>query len=151
MTTAEDMPQADFIHFGLLGQIVEGAPLFASLVFAPSQYSADHLPAYQIQDTNLIADMVTMAGCEVGMGLYKTADELTTLISSWPIAGVPTVVTSLWLTLAESSTELMKRFYENLKTMNKAEALRQARLSMLNEPQYQHPYHWSPFVMYGVW
>lgn len=144
------MPQADFIHIGTQSQIVEGAPLFDSVFFAPAAGVGGSLPAYQIQDLALKAEMVTLAGCQVGMGYYYSGDELAALIASWNIAGVPSVAFSLWLSTTDATVEITKRFYENLKTMPKAEALRQAKLSVLAEPATQHPYHWSPFVLYGV-
>ena len=48
---------------------------------------------------------------------------------------------------------LQKLFYRALKIpeISKAEALRQAQLSLLPNPQYQHPYYWSSFVLVGNW
>jgi len=82
---------------------------------------------------------------------------------------------SLWAVNDASTSILMQRFYEILATgeFTKAEALRQAQLSLLYgedvetrldavragaPPQYQegfepvgdrHPYHWAPFVLMG--
>jgi CHAT domain-containing protein len=60
----------------------------------------------------------------------------------------------LWNVNDASTSELMKRFYQNLAkgTMTKSEALHQAQLSMIKNtsPQnYSHPYYWAPFVLIG--
>ncbi|MGK7929956.1 MAG: CHAT domain-containing protein, partial [Microcystaceae cyanobacterium] len=34
---------------------------------------------------------------------------------------------------------------------NKAEALRQAQLSLLHSPEFSHPFYWSAFVLVGNW
>ena len=71
-----------------------------------------------------------------------------------------------------STATLMSRFYENLQTMSKAEALRQAQLALVRRGQtagptrdvaiqhggvpaasakdpLSHPYFWAPFVLVG--
>ncbi|NJM49013.1 MAG: CHAT domain-containing protein, partial [Alkalinema sp. RU_4_3] len=35
--------------------------------------------------------------------------------------------------------------------ISRAEALRQAQLSLLKNPQYQLPLFWSPYVLIGNW
>jgi CHAT domain-containing protein len=47
----------------------------------------------------------------------------------------------------------MQRFYENLilHKLSKADALQQARNSMIKEGTYAHPFFWAPFVLTGGW
>jgi CHAT domain-containing protein len=47
----------------------------------------------------------------------------------------------------------MAEFYQSLTQAenSKAESLRQAQLSILNNPKYEHPYYWAPFVLVGNW
>ena len=45
-------------------------------------------------------------------------------------------------------------FYKNLleeEQVNQeySEALRQAKLKMINEGQFSHPFYWSPFILIG--
>ncbi|NJN76469.1 MAG: CHAT domain-containing protein [Synechococcaceae cyanobacterium RL_1_2] len=35
--------------------------------------------------------------------------------------------------------------------MTKAEALRQAQVSLLEEGEFIHPYYWSAFMLVGNW
>ena len=46
----------------------------------------------------------------------------------------------------------MEEMYQGLMDgVGKAEALRQAQLSLIHDTSYRHPYFWAPFVLYGVW
>ncbi|HQW45252.1 MAG TPA: CHAT domain-containing protein, partial [Chitinophagaceae bacterium] len=67
------------------------------------------------------------------------------------VKGVKTVVASLWKVHDEATSILMTEFYKNIEHMSKAEALRQAQISLTHNPKYQHPYYWAPFLLYGSW
>ena len=62
---------------------------------------------------------------------------------------------TLWSVSDRSTAELMSQFYDRLTapnaTITKAEALRQAQLTLLKDPRYNHPYFWAPFVLVGNW
>jgi CHAT domain-containing protein len=47
----------------------------------------------------------------------------------------------------------MSNFYHQLvdNQLPKAEAVRQAQLSLLHNPWYKHPYYWSAYVLLGNW
>jgi len=74
-------------------------------------------------------------------------------------AGAKSVIASLWsapdgIELEDKSYEaitsiMMAKFYQNLqKGMNKSEAMREAKLSLIEK--YPHPYFWSPFILIGA-
>ncbi len=62
-------------------------------------------------------------------------------------------VATLWAVQDQSTAELMAQFYRvfNQPGVTKAEALRQAQLSLLKAPEYQHPFYWAAFVLVGNW
>ncbi|MDJ0532392.1 MAG: CHAT domain-containing protein [Xenococcaceae cyanobacterium MO_207.B15] len=68
-------------------------------------------------------------------------------------SGARSTLATLWAVQDRSTADLMVRFYEilNQPGVSKAEALRQAQLSLLRSPQYQHPFYWAPFVLVGNW
>ena len=68
-------------------------------------------------------------------------------------SGARSTVATLWSVQDQSTAELMSQFYRTLNQpgVSKAEALRQAQLSLLRSPQYQHPFYWAPFVLVGNW
>ena len=40
---------------------------------------------------------------------------------------------------------------EDTADVNKAEALRQAQLALIDSQDFNHPFYWSPFVLVGNW
>jgi CHAT domain-containing protein len=68
-------------------------------------------------------------------------------------AGARSTLASLWNLEDESTAELMNYFYQSLLQpgQTRSEALRQAQLALLHNPQYQHPRSWAPYVLIGSW
>jgi CHAT domain-containing protein len=78
---------------------------------------------------------------------------------SWAlfVAGCPRTVVSQWKVEASSTAALMVEFHKRFKTryggtrqaVSTAEAMRQAALKVMNNPEYVHPFHWVGFVVVG--
>ena len=68
-------------------------------------------------------------------------------------AGARSTIASLWNLDDQSTAELMSKFYQELasKALTKAEALRRAQLALLQNPKYQRPMFWAPYVLLGNW
>jgi CHAT domain-containing protein/PIN domain nuclease of toxin-antitoxin system len=68
-------------------------------------------------------------------------------------AGTRSTLASLWVVSDEATAVLMTAFYEELakNQATKAEALRRAQLTILQDKEFAHPYYWAPFVMVGNW
>ncbi len=68
-------------------------------------------------------------------------------------AGTRSTLASLWVVSDEATALLMTAFYEELakNQATKAEALRHAQLTILQDKEFAHPYYWAPFVMVGNW
>ncbi|MEZ2317809.1 MAG: CHAT domain-containing protein [Microcoleus sp.] len=68
-------------------------------------------------------------------------------------AGARSTLASLWNIPDDSTSVLMKQFYKELLTnkRTKAEALRQAQLFLLKNPNYNNPKTWSPYILVGNW
>ncbi|MEM8604038.1 MAG: CHAT domain-containing protein, partial [Cyanobacteria bacterium P01_H01_bin.121] len=66
---------------------------------------------------------------------------------------VRSTLAGLWHLNDQATATFMAHFYEALAQpeVTKAEALRQAQLALLNDPQLSSPYYWSPFVLVGNW
>ncbi|WP_265277440.1 CHAT domain-containing protein [Nostoc sp. KVJ3] len=92
-------------------------------------------------------DLLVLSACEAAKGDRR---------SVLGIAGVAfqahtrSTLASLWLVDAKSTAILMADFYSNLKDgKSKAEALRLAQIHLSSQPEYSHPYYWSPFILVG--
>lgn len=68
-------------------------------------------------------------------------------------SGAKSTLATIWSIRDRSTICLITEFYRLIAQNNisKAEALRKAQISLLKNPQYQHPYYWSSFVLLGNW
>ena len=69
-------------------------------------------------------------------------------------AGTKNIVVSLWKVADRSTSDLMIDFYkyklnEKTKKGGFGKSLREAKLKMIEEGKYAHPYFWSPFILIG--
>jgi tetratricopeptide (TPR) repeat protein/CHAT domain-containing protein len=82
-------------------------------------------------------ELVVFSACETGLGATAGGEGLLGLQRAAQVAGVRTVVASLWKVDDLETQILMARFYDNLwkKGTSKIEALRDAQLSMLRDAQ----------------
>ncbi|NEQ98260.1 MAG: CHAT domain-containing protein [Cyanothece sp. SIO2G6] len=68
-------------------------------------------------------------------------------------SGVRTNIGILWGIPDVSTAQLMQKFHQELFVpgTTRAEALRQAQLSLLNTPEFSLPYYWAGIVLVGDW
>jgi len=153
------MPQARIIHLathGLLddfkGQGIPGAyrQVGGAIALAPDGTGKRNdglLTANEILDLNLSAELVVLSACDTGRGEI-TGDGVIGLSRSLIVAGVPSVVVSLWAVDDDSTAFLMSEFYRNLEeTGDKAQSLRQAMLA--TKEKYPQPQDWAAFTLMG--
>ncbi|NET49179.1 MAG: CHAT domain-containing protein, partial [Merismopedia sp. SIO2A8] len=96
-------------------------------------------------------ELLVLSACETASGDRRAALGLAGVAIR---AGARSTVASLWQVDDAAAAEMMGEFYAQIASQNvsKAEALRQAQLKILNNPQYRkHPYYWAPFVLVGNW
>jgi CHAT domain-containing protein len=105
---------------------------------------------YKVENLDMY-DMVTLSACETNVSFELLEGWPVTTASAFLETGVTTVVASLWNVDDKATNVLMRSFYENLKTMDKLDALNKAQLDMIHSPEYAHPYYWAPFMLVGQW
>jgi len=144
-----------YLHFATHGFVNDGSPLLSSVVLAkPNDNEDGFLTAREIYDLNLNAEMTVLSACNTARGENRTGEGVIGLTWALFVAGCPTQVVSQWAVDDQSTAMLMGRFYENLKVrgMGKAAALQEAESWLRKQnPKYQHPYYWAPFVLNGAW
>jgi CHAT domain-containing protein/Tfp pilus assembly protein PilF len=149
---APEMKDFDYIHFACHGLLND---TFQSLVLSqlpPSQSPEDgYFTLTEIMNCDWNARLIVLSACQTGSGKLHKGEGVTGLTRAVMYAGTPTVVASLWKVDDEATKELMVRFYKNMleKNLDKAEALRQAKLELLKNKKYASPLFWGAFVMYG--
>lgn len=172
--TAERLSQYRFIHFATHGLLNEARPSYSGLILSladgdKNSLSAASKPArsdppsegipqsedgllqvYEIFNLRLNADLVTLSACETGLGKEVKGEGLVGLAHAFFYAGTPSVLVSLWKVQDRSTADVMVNFYKELgRAQNKAEALRRAKLKLIEQNRHAHPYYWAPFVLTG--
>ncbi|NER39275.1 MAG: CHAT domain-containing protein [Oscillatoria sp. SIO1A7] len=105
------------------------------------------LTSDEILGMKLQAELVVLSACNTGVGTI-TSDGVIGLSRSLILAGVPSVVVSLWSVPDAPTADLMKEFYRQLEqNPNKARALRQAMLKTMQ--QRPDPKDWAAFTLIG--
>jgi CHAT domain-containing protein len=140
------------LHFASHGLIDEEKPEYSALVLTAGDETEDgFLTMREVFDLKLNADLVVLSACKSGLGKEIRGEGITGISRAFLCAGTPSVLVSLWDVYDLSTADLMTSFYKNMETKNlsKAAALRAARLEMIHNPKYSHPYYWAPFVLIG--
>jgi CHAT domain-containing protein/Tfp pilus assembly protein PilF len=108
------------------------------------------LQVYEIFHLKLNADLVVLSACETGLGKQVKGEGLVGLTHAFFYAGTPSILVSLWKVQDRSTADLMVNLYQQLDMdKDKAEALRMAKLQLIQQKRYAHPYYWAPFVLTG--
>ncbi|XYI00860.1 tetratricopeptide repeat protein [Sorangium sp. So ce1128] len=94
--------------------------------------------------------LVVLAACETGVGDTRSGDGVYGLRRALVIAGAETQVMSLWKVSDDATRELMLAYYDLLLAGGgRGEALRDAQLAMLANPERAHPFYWASFIVSG--
>jgi tetratricopeptide (TPR) repeat protein len=115
-------------------------------------------------------ELVVLSACETGLGKTAGGEGLLGLQRAFQVAGARTTVASLWSVDDKTTQLLMAEFYrvawDTESSVSRAEALRRAQLSILNEgkrglgkkgeklPKGETrlpPLYWAAFVLSGDW
>jgi CHAT domain-containing protein/tetratricopeptide (TPR) repeat protein len=145
----QQMTQAKLIHLATHGLLDDftGLGIPGAIALAPAGKDDGLLSASEILNLKLKAELVVLSACDTGRGKL-TGDGVVGLSRSLIVAGVPSVIVSLWSVPDAPTAALMMEFYQQLKTTpNKAVALRQAMLITLK--QYPNPRDWAAFTLVG--
>jgi CHAT domain-containing protein/predicted negative regulator of RcsB-dependent stress response len=95
-------------------------------------------------------ELLVLSACQTAQGDSRAALGLAGVAIR---SGARSTLATLWSVDDQSTAQLMTEFYRLLiqGNLTKAEALRQAQLSLLKSVNYRHPYYWAPFVLVGNW
>ena len=131
------------IHLATHGQFSSDAEDTFLLTWADKINVKDLDDLLQQQGNNPI-ELLVLSACETASGDNRAALGMAGVAVR---SGARTTVATLWAVQDNSTALLMSEFYRGLiqSKLTTAEALRQAQLSLLNNPKYNHPYYWSPF------
>jgi CHAT domain-containing protein len=147
-----ELARYDYIHLATHGIANSQYPELSGLLLSQQSNGTEDGVLYtgEIVGLDLKADLVTLSACETALGKRIEGEGVRGLTSAFLIAGARTVVVSLWKVADESTSLFMIEFYNQLLSGKpKSTALREAKLRLLQNPLYQHPYFWAPFIQVG--
>lgn len=150
--------EASILHFATHGTLNNAAPMYSHLVLAQGDKDEDGLlEAWELMQMDLQAELAVLSACETARGRYGAGEGVIGLTWALFVAGVPTTVVSQWPVESASTRDLMLSFHRQLRApraaakapVTKAEALRQAALKVMKNPETGDPFYWAGFVLVG--
>jgi CHAT domain-containing protein len=144
----------DIIHLAMHTILNDKDPMYSTLIFSSENDTTEdrYLNTYEVYSIPLRAKMVVLSSCNSGTGYLYSGEGILSLARGFMYSGSESVVMAMWEIEDKSGTEIVKKFYDNLKKgYSKSSALRRARITYLKEADQlrSHPYFWSALVVYG--
>ena len=155
-----------FVHLACHGLLDLRLPLESGLALSVREGSGAGddglLQAWEVlESVRLDAELVTLSACETGLGTEMGGEGLVGLTRAFLYAGARSVVSTFWSVADESTSELMKAFYGELRRgRSKDAALQAAQRALMRGPtrkqghtgqDFSHPFFWAGFVLNGDW
>ena len=146
-----------YVHFATHGFLDTERPSLSaialSLVDAAGNQREGFLRAHELYNLDLSADLVVLSACQTGLGKEISGEGLVGLTRAFMYAGAARVIVSLWSISDRATATLMARLYREMLRDGRtpAASLRAAQLSLLSNPQWEHPYFWAAFILQGDW
>jgi CHAT domain-containing protein len=150
--------QAGILHFTTHGTLNNASPMYSYLTLAEGGPNDDGLlEAWELMQLDLKAELAVLSACETARGRIGAGEGVIGFSWAMFIAGVPSIVVSQWKVESAGTRDLMVNFHRGIispagpkqtKT-TKSDALRQAALKLMRNPQTSHPFYWAGFVLVG--
>lgn len=144
--------RARILHFATHGVLNNASPMYSHLALAEGGAGEDGLlEAWELMQFDLQADLAVLSACETARGRVGAGEGMIGFSWAMFIAGVPSIVVSQWKVESAGTRDLMVNFHRGLLSpkSTKTEALRQAALKLLKNPETSHPFYWGGFVLVG--
>lgn len=150
-----------------VAQVSENPLLLSGLAFAGANHHSQADTTDVAYDSILTAEEIAsmdlsgvgwmvLSGCETGLGRIHPGEGVLGLRRALHVAGVPTLIMSLWKAKDEPTRLWMRHLYEKrLSGLSTPEAVRAASLDIIAERRKAgdaaHPFYWGAFVAAGDW
>jgi CHAT domain-containing protein len=95
-------------------------------------------------------ELLTLSACQTAAGDDRAALGLAGVALK---AGARSTLATLWFVDDKATSKLVTEFYTRLKNpgLSKAQALREAQIELIGNPEFDHPLLWAPFLLIGNW
>jgi tetratricopeptide (TPR) repeat protein len=106
------------------------------------------LTAYEISNMDLRkTQMVVLSACQTGLGDIKAGEGVFGLQRAFRMAGVRTIIMSLWNVDDTTTAELMELFFDNLSKQQTRRAAFDNAMKTVRDRYPEEPQKWAAFVM----
>lgn len=152
-----DLGRYNYIHLATHGVLLGGSGKFPqqpAIVFSlfGDKENDGFLQLGEVFGLQLNADLVALSSCLTpGTIRPNETNALMGLARAFLFAGTDSVILSMWQVNDESTSRFFVDVYRSMEHETKAEALRKAKVAMLNNQASSHPYYWAPFILVGNW
>ncbi len=142
------------LHLALHGEVDNEHPENSKLFFTKNKDTLEDnlLYSHELFALDIPAALTVLSACNTGSGKIAKGEGIMSLGNAFQYAGTQSLLLTGWEVSDQTTPELMKYFYTNLKEgMNKAKALQQAKLQYLQTAQINrtHPFYWGGFYLVG--
>jgi CHAT domain-containing protein/Tfp pilus assembly protein PilF len=143
-----------FLHIASHGVLHESNPRFSGIIFAPPASAGTGedgiLFGGEMFNLTLNADLIVLSSCESGTGDIVRGEGLLAMTRGLLYSGASNLIVSLWKVYDRHTHDLMIEFYRNtLEGSDFSEALRHAKLRMIETEANSFPLFWSGFILIG--
>jgi CHAT domain-containing protein len=153
----EQLPQAQLLHVSCHGIFEPNRPDASGLVLIPHPSRVEILSLRDLLSLDLSqVHHATLSSCWAADHFVLPGRWVISLPETLWRGGVHSILGNLWEVDDSISIAFMARFYQNLETMSRAEALRQAQLDCLNNRlsgcstlDTSNPFYWAGHTLYG--
>jgi CHAT domain len=140
-----------YVHIATHGAHNPHAPSFHRIFLAQSPASPGHVDAHHLLGLDLRGlDLVTLSACETALGRFDEGDNLRGFPSMLFLAGVRSIVGTLWPVETNASQLFFTTLYRELR---QEKTVLDAFATAQSETRTHFPAHrdWGPFTLVGEW
>ena len=159
-TIKSEFETADVAHLAMHFIVNEQSEMLSGFPLTPEpsdragvDRSNGFLQSQEIYGLNLHRmRLAILSACQTGIERQYRGEGAVGAARPFFVAGVPTVVASLWPVDSDASADLMVRFHRyRHDPLATTRALKKAQVEMIHgaDVRYRHPYYWAPFVAIG--
>ena len=150
----ENLNRGAILHLAMHAELDTSKVGSSSLIFSEDHKNPGNhrLYNYEIGQMSINSPMVVLSACSTGTGKFYSGEGLMSLARNFVLAGVPSVIETLWPVEDIAGSKIMGNFYKYLSSgIPKNNALRLAKLDYINNtsPSFVNPGYWAAYTLMG--
>jgi CHAT domain-containing protein len=151
----QNAQKSGILHLSMHSTTDDKNPLESQLIFSKKDTIEDNLLiGKELFAQQFTCGLAVLSACHTGDGRLQRGEGIMSLARAFAYSGCPSLVMSLWSIPDRSTSNIMLRFYQNLKqNLPKDMALQQSKLQYLDNSSFESsqkiPNYWAATVLIG--